>query len=781
MNLIACLCIYSCMIKHISLMIIILCILSCGGEVRKGDTGLVYKNGELLVKFKSGVNDMQKGTAHRMVGAQVIKKVKLEGIEKIKLPDDVSVDEAVRLYKEHPDVEYAEPNYLVRAAAIPDDSRFYTQWSLQNTGQMVNGVVGTTDADIDAPEAWELTKGTPSIIVAVIDSGADKNHPDLADNLLTGYDFVDDDNEPADLNGHGTHIAGIIGAVSNNAQGITGIAWNLRIMPLRALDQNGEGTIADVIEAISFAAENNVKIVNMSFSGPDYSQALYNSMKACPDILFVAAAGNDGVSAIGGNSDVTPLYPASFDLPNIISVAATDQNDNLANFSNYGITAVDIAAPGTNIISTIPSFITGITYSGLYKVVYLAFGFEGVNGAFSRNEVMQRVGNFAGITGGDSILIVDDDGGSTYETYYTESLQALGYSFDSYQISFNVDGPPAERLKQYSLVIWFTGDQYRNTLTLTDQENLRSYLDAGGTLFITGQEIGFDIGQSNFYQTYLHALYLSDNANGKILTGSNIFSGLSVDLSLSSGDGASNQFFIDAVYPLGSATAFSIHYHDAYELFDGTSMSTAVVSGAAALVASYYENFNAEQLKSVILQAVDIKQSLKGKILTGGRLNAYQAVTSLLPPSGCTAVARTGGKVVLSWADNSTAEKGFAIERKRSGDQFREIAFLSSGNTVFTDSGLEAGTFTYRVRGFIDEAHSSYSNEVSVTVLDGVKAGGGGGGGCSLGNPTNKQSASADFIMLFFPVIVVWIMKRIRGVKDSSVYSTEVLLPGPHS
>jgi hypothetical protein len=374
---------------------------------------------------------------------------------------------------------------------------------------------------------------------------------------------------------------------------------------------------------------------------------------------------------------------------------------------------------------------------------------------------MQRAGSFAGISGGDSILIIDDDGGSAYETYYTDSLQALGYSFDSYQIMSNGDGPAADRLKQYSLVIWFTGDVYRNTLTLNDQDNLRSYLAAGGTLFITGQEIGFDIGQSDFYQTYLHAHYVSDNANGKFLTGSDIFGGLSVDLSLTSGDGAGNQLFVDAVRPLGSAAAFAIHYNDAYELFDGTSMSAAVVSGVAALVASYYGNFSATNLKSVILQSVDIRQSLKGKILTGGRLNAYRALTSLLPPSQCIAIAQAGGKVLLTWADNSTAEEGFTIERKRSGDQFREIASVSSGNTGYTDSGLEAGIFTYRVRGFIDQALSSYSNEVSVTVQDGAKAkGGGGGGGCSLGNTTNNQTAVADTIVFFTPLFVIWLLRR---------------------
>ena len=763
------------MVKHIFLMIAILGIFSCGGEVGKGDTGLVYKEGEILVKFKPSVHDMQKCSAHRMLGAHVMKRVKTEGVERVKLPADLSVEEAVRLYSESPDVDYAEPNYLVWAAVIPDDARFTEQWYLLNTGQIVSGFVGTSDADIDADEAWDITKGTSAVIVGVIDSGVDKDHPDLAGNLLTGYDFVDDDYEPDDLNGHGTHVAGIIGAVSNNARGITGTAWNSRIMPLRALDENGEGTIADVIEAIAFAADHNVKIINMSFSGSDYSQALYNSIKAFPDILFIAAAGNDGRSAIGGNSDVTPLYPASFNLSNIISVAATDQNDNLANFSNYGLVSVDIAAPGTNIISAIPSFVTGVTYSGLYKVIYLSFGFEGINGALSRKEVLQRAASFAGIPDGGSILIVDDDGGSSYETYYTESVRALGYSSDSYQIPLNGDGPGADILKQYSLVIWFTGDEFRNTLTPTDQDNLRSYLDSGGALLITGQEIGFDIGRSDFYETYLHARYVSDNANGKILTGADIFGGLLVDISLTHGDGAANQFFVDAVLPLGSAKAFSIDYHDAYELFDGTSMSAAVVSGVAALVASYYENFSAQLLKSVILHSVDVRQSLQGKILSGGRLNAYKAVTSLLSPSELTGTTLTGGRVLLTWADTSNAEEGFAIERQRSGDQFREIALVFLGVTTYTDSGLQTGTFTYRVRGFIDQAYSAYSTEVSVTVQNGAKSDGGGGGGCSVGNTANNQTAAADLTILFLPAFVVWIMarKRIRGAKGSKSHVKE--------
>jgi hypothetical protein len=180
---------------------------------------------------------------------------------------------------------------------------------------------------------------------------------------------------------------------------------------------------------------------------------------------------------------------------------------------------------------------------------------------------------------------------------------------------------------------------------------------------------------------------------------------------------------------------------------------------------------SAQDLKSMILHSVDIKQSLQGRILTGGRLNAYSALTSLSPPSELTGTPQAGGKVLLTWTDNSTAEQGFIIERKRSGDQFREVTSVSSGITAYTDRGLEAGTFTYRVRGFIDQAHSLYSNEISVTVQDGAKSSGGGGGGCSLGNATNNETAAADFFMLFLPVFIIRIMRRqrIQGVKDSRI------------
>jgi subtilisin family serine protease len=749
-------------LRRIFLAFFVLSMLSCGGDLHKKNAPSLYRQDEIIVKFRSQVKEMQKSAAHTMLGVRSVRKIGSEGFERIKLPGGISPEKAIEIYQANPDVEYAEPNYIVRISAIPDDTLFMELWGFHNTGQAVNGVAGSVDADIDVPEAWDILNSASSVIVAVIDTGVDGNHPDISGNLIAGHDFVNNDSDPGDLNGHGTHVAGTIGAVGNNATGVAGVNWHVKIMPLRVLDQNGEGTIADIIEAIEYAAGNNARIINMSFAGPDFSQALYNKIASYPDILFVAAAGNGGEDGIGDNSDSTPEYPAGFNLSNIISVAATDQNDDLSVFSNFGPLSIDVAAPGTNILSVYPSFVTGLTYGGIYKVVYLSFGFEGINGIAARNAVMQRVLNFNGVTHDNSILVVDDDGGNFYESYFTQALQALGYAFDYHAIPPTGDGPSVAQLRPYTLVVWFTGNEFGNTLTLIDQSNLQSYLDSGGGLFLTGQEIGFDIGTTIFYRNYLHAEYITDDAGGTLYTGLNDFSGLSVELPLTFGDGAKNQNFIDAVNPLGSAAAFSLHYDDAYHFLPGTSMAAAMVSGVAALVASHYNNFNAAQIKGTILGSVDVKSSLQGKVLSGGRLNAHRALTSLMPPSGLTAAAQSATKVSLTWNDNSSGENGFRIERKKAGDQFVEIASVAGDLTTYSDNGADPGTmYAYRVRAFNAVAASSYSNEASVTLPAGTKSkGGGGGGGCSVGTVSNCHTAFADTIILLLPLVGILVLRR---------------------
>ncbi len=252
-------------------------------------------------------------------------------------------------------------------AAVPNDPQFPQQWDLDNTGQ--SG--GTAGCDIDATQAWNITTGSKGVVVAEIDSGVDYTDPDLAANIWTnphagqdgfsgdvhGYNFVDNTGDPMDDDGHGTFVAGEIGAVGNNGTGVTGVNWNVTIMPLKFLDANGDGYTSDAIRAINYSVMErteygvNVRVINASWCSSLSDPGLNAAIQAAGNagILFVAAAGNSA-----SNNDLTPQYPASSGLANVVSVAASDSNDRLAPFSDYGANSVNLAAPGVNIYGTLP-------------------------------------------------------------------------------------------------------------------------------------------------------------------------------------------------------------------------------------------------------------------------------------------------------------------------------------------------------------------------------------------------------------------------------------------
>jgi subtilisin family serine protease len=263
---------------------------------------------------------------------------------------------AVRNLEQHAEVLYAEPNWIYRTSATPNDPRFGELWRLNQPN----------DADIDAPEAWNVTTGGPGVLVAVVDSGVAYQHPDIAPNMWPGigFDFVEEDPQPYDLNGHGTHVAGTIGAQGNNLLGVTGVNWDVSLMALRAGNAAGGLANADIIQAFNFACANG-RIVNGSFGGSFPSQPTYDTIvsPACANSLFVIAAGNGGGDGIGDDNDVSRQYPCNYHLPgsyglgapNLICVAATHENDALTSFSNYGDQSVHLAAPGNNILSTWPA------------------------------------------------------------------------------------------------------------------------------------------------------------------------------------------------------------------------------------------------------------------------------------------------------------------------------------------------------------------------------------------------------------------------------------------
>ncbi|HEY6248537.1 MAG TPA: S8 family serine peptidase [Candidatus Angelobacter sp.] len=281
------------------------------------------------------------------------------------------------------DVEYVEPNFIVHAVATPNDPSFGQLWGLHNTGQAILGVPGKAGADISATSAWNVSTGSRATVIAVIDTGIDYTHPDLAANVWSaptaftvnvngtkitcpagshGFNAITNICNPFDDNDHGTHVSGTIGAVGNNALGVVGVNWNASIMGSKFLDSTGSGTTANAIKAIEFAiqaktvlgASANVRVLSNSWGcqgSSCFSQSLLNEINkaGANNMLFVAAAGNNAV-----NDDLNPFYPASYKASNVISVAATDNNDNLASFSNFGVTSVNLGAPGVNVLSTIP-------------------------------------------------------------------------------------------------------------------------------------------------------------------------------------------------------------------------------------------------------------------------------------------------------------------------------------------------------------------------------------------------------------------------------------------
>ena len=276
-------------------------------------------------------------------------------LQLVGLPHGEQVENAVARYKASGLVRFAEPDFLVTTAStLPNDPRFQdgTQWWLNNYGQ--NG--GLPGADVDAPEAWDVLRAASNVVVAILDTGVRYTHEDLADNLWTnpvdqthGFNALSGNHDPWDDNGHGTHLAGIIGAVGDNATGVVGVAWRVRIMACKFLNSAGEGFNSDAVACIEFARANGAHVINMSWGSPEFSAAVSNAIWSAREdgILVAAAVGNNA-----GNIDLTPYYPASLDLDNLVTVGASTREDSVWSLSNHGVGSVDLFAPGAAIYST---------------------------------------------------------------------------------------------------------------------------------------------------------------------------------------------------------------------------------------------------------------------------------------------------------------------------------------------------------------------------------------------------------------------------------------------
>jgi subtilisin family serine protease len=654
---------------------------------REGLKDATYVPGEILVRWKDWVDEFSIQRVHSRKGARVVGTFyatyeKKETIQRLRIRDGQTVEEALWEYRRDPLVEYAQPNYIYRIRIIPDDTRFGELWGLHNTGQTVGGVTGTIDADIDAPEAWGITTGSPGIIVAVVDTGVNYNHPELSGNMwintgetpgngidddrngfiddIRGWDFFDNDNDPMDFDSHGTHVAGTIAARGNNAEGITGVMWNARIMALKIAGVEAFAATSDIVSAINYAAANGARIINASWgrlAAPGETEDLRSILRGAIEaagargVLFVAAAGNEA-----NNNDVRLSFPGGYTLPNIISVAATDQNDGLATFSNFGAASVDVAAPGVSVLSTIP-----ILTLGTPVTLYDSLGFEGdALGALPSGWV--SIANQVGIANTWAITSIysfsppnsfADSPGANYSNNLvpTATLTYLNtpvtHIRDSrYRFTFNI---------RYVLE---TNFDFLDAVASVDRATWRRIPRAE----LTGSSGGAFVSRS-----------LNVTEPIELFRATGAFLGLGV---------RSNAIIIrEGVYidNLRLERVPILVTGHGYEYFPGTSMAAPHVAGLAGLLLSRNPTLTVAQLKGLIMDGADPRPGLSGRMVTGGRINAHNSLR--LPSLSVTPASHDFGNVTVG----TTADRNFTVTNTGGGT-------LTGSATVATPFSIVSGS-----------------------------------------------------------------------------------------
>jgi len=568
-----------------------------------------YRPGEVLVQFRDPGRSTALAAYQSRPGMRRQQALRNGRLLQLRLPDDLSVAQAVTELSEDPEVLFVEPNYILRSQSMPDDPYFDLQWGLYNNGQVVAGYVGTPGKDIDAPSAWDLSGEGEEIVVAVVDTGCTLNHPDLeqriwinqheiADNFIDddhngfvddhlGWDLVDDDNAPWDPSGHGTHVAGIIAAQSDNALGVSGAAPKARIMPVRMMNAFDQGTVADAIAAIEYALDQGARIINCSWGSTGYSTALKNTMAAA-EALFVCAAGN-----AGSNNDAVGFYPASFDLDNVLSVAAVDQGDQLAWFSNYGRQNVDVAAPGIRIYSL------NVDRSTLWQDRFDSQGLAGWTTGGSEDAWAVRQPPLS--PGESALSFTDGDtyapGADTWAQMPVFDLSGLGAA----QLTFKVIGASQAQMDVLAVEASRDGNAWR-----------RQPVYYGGSLQYNGisgsmpywTRVVVDLGAyDGAPQVFVRFHFRSDAEMSDI------------------------GFYLDDLYFRASTGG------EAYQFMSGTSMAAAMVSGTGALMLSLNPDLTGRDMKNIISGSVDLVPDLASKLLSGGRVNAYNALMLLQDPS----------------------------------------------------------------------------------------------------------------------------------------------------
>ncbi len=607
-----------------------------GKDYIEGDVIIKYKKSKINLETAAGqVQANTFNAARKMEKREFSKKGNLSFLQ---IKDGKTTAQKIAELQADPNVEYAEPNYQRRPSVInTNDTYKNLLWGLDNTGQTVGGNFpdnnprsGVVDADIDAPEAWQIADAATisPVIVAIIDNGVAYNHPDLVANMWDGsgckdqngaylggcshgYDYVDNDKDPmpeaysdlsVDMSSHATHVAGIIAAAKNNSKGVVGVASGAKIMTIRfKLD------VASEIKAIDFAIQNGAKIINASFGSDGYSQAEYDAINrfSIAGGIFVAAAGNNGQ-----NNDVLHNYPSDYNLDNIIAVTATNENDQLASFADYSATAVDVAAPGTNVYSTISEasvfnenfettptseFPNGWVLGGInnqWKVYDTGDAFWGKVLHVARPNYPYAANANTTIT--SATYDFGTDAKSATISFAAACDTEYSWNADYLAVEYSADGV------NFTEGTWpYYNQQFRLDETVLDWLTNDDSSAGGSAAYIGNIVIPKKYLTNNFKFRFRWVTNAADNNHGGC--------------------------YVDQI----SIKKFTDGSNEPYGYLSGTSMATPYVAGLAALMEGYNSSLSAAQIKNIILTSGDDLVSLHGITSAGTRINAKKAMQAV--------------------------------------------------------------------------------------------------------------------------------------------------------
>lgn len=573
--------------------------------------------GEFIVKYRQELRPDERADIIGKVQAKSLRAQTAQNWEHIKVTEDRSTDEVIELLSQDPAVEYVQPNYRYHMVATPNDPKFAKQWSLANTGQTLNGSYdtnnpGTAGDDLSLSSAWDINTDCTKTLIAVVDTGVNYSHEDLLANMWDGganypnhgYDFVDNDNDPKDLNGHGTHVSGTIGASGNNGVGIAGICWKAKIIAVRGLDATGAGTTSSIVSALQFAKDRGAKIVNLSLSTDVDDPTFKSTLQKMSDagVIIVVAAGNESANV---EKSASPAYPCNYtSIANLLCVGAVDQSFKLADFSNYGSKNVAIAAPGTNIVSTYAG-IESVTQVSFQSAGSLNWTTSGGAWAYAKHNLSDGSSGGSGTSAYDMLVNPSNWNGTSAQ--YSPSVDARAYrtldlsSFDAVQLDV-------------SLFYDVGRGDYLNI----------KYLKSVGDPFAAG---GISLDQ------------ISGSSNGESTSLSYDLSNCRVancSLGFQLKSDSSTQSYGVGIYEV-ALTAMKLN-NNTYAWLDGTSMATPQVVGVAALVQSANPNMTAGDVMQALKMGATSLASLSNHIEGGRVLNALGALTYIAPPNAVTAV-----------------------------------------------------------------------------------------------------------------------------------------------